>query len=211
MLIDFETFIQIKSGFLMKYTLCLLSLFMLPATNHAMNHNQKQKLKHKTPYSKPLWNNPENISHGIYLAEVINIAGAPIRVSEMDFMLVDTQEELKAEIKDDNSINPRLVTSQKTYKTNKIPLSIQFNNNCEVACLKVEHLLYPQLFKILTIVRTYENNRCIIEALNDSKVIHTAQFANYYQLPKIVTRARITLTHEDFNTIEIATNTFSCR
>ncbi len=184
---------------------------MIHAISAAMDRDQKQNLIHKAQHSKQLWADPENISHGIYLAEVINIAGAPIRISEMDFMLVDTQEELKAEIKDDNSINPRLVTSQKTYKTNKIPLSIQLSNNSEVACLKVEHLLYPHLFKILTIVRTYENNRCIIEALNDSKVIHTAQFANYYQLPKIVTRARITLTHEDFNTIEIATNTFSCQ
>lgn len=207
MLIDF--YIN-QSGFLMKYAFCLLPLFIIPDTIAAMDRDQKQKLKKKNQHSQQVWANPKDVNHGIYLAEVLNKPRAPMRISELDFALVETSEELKAEIEDENNINPLLVTLVKKFKSNKIDLSYQPTQNTEVACLKVEHLLHPDIYKILTIVRTYENNKCTIEVLNDSEIIDTAAFTNYLQLPKIVTRARITLNDEDLNNIEVATNTFSC-
>lgn len=194
----------------MKYVFCLLSLFIIPDTIAAMDRTQKQKLKHKAQHSQQVWANPQDVNHGIYLAEVLNKPRAPMRISELDFALVETSEELKAEIEDENNINPLLVTSEQNFKSNKIDLSYQSTQDTEVTCIKVEHLLHPDIYKILTIVRTYENSRWTIEILNDSEIIDTAAFINYLQLPKIVTRVRITLNNEDLNNIEVATNTFSC-
>lgn len=184
---------------------------MIPLTSATMDRNQKQTLKHKAQHSKQLWADPENIIHGTYLAEVINEVGIPVRVSELDFTLVDTHEELKIEIEDENNIKPLLVSSEKVYKSNTIPLHVQFNKDCEIACLKVEHLLYPKLYKIFALVRTFEHKQCTIETFNDSTIVDTAHFVNYHQLPKIVTRARITVNDEELNNLEVTTNTFSCR
>ncbi len=196
----------------MKYVFCIISILIVPYTITSMNHDNPQIFKGKKHYSPHLWANPKDVVHGIYLAEVINVSRAPIRISEIDFTLVETPNELKAEIEDYNNITPRLVTSVENYKNNKTILRHQFTQDTELTCIKVEHLLYPKIFKIVSFVRTHENNKCTIEVLNDdAEIIDKAQFINYKRLPKIVTRARITLNDENLNDIEVTTNTFSCR
>lgn len=134
--------------------------------------------------------------------------------AKLIFILRADDETLKLDFPNENNIDPLVVMSKdRKFMSNKLRLPFKAYQTSEISCLKVEHLMHPRSYKLLTIIRTFSNTICDIEAYIDSgeTPYHESRFINRYRLPKTVTRLFISIQNEDLSDLRIGTNTFSCQ
>lgn len=202
----------------MKFISLLLNVSILSSNLLAMSDGQRialAPLKQQAQVLREnLWAQPEDLVHGIYLAAVNNYRRVPLRISEIDFKLTNTDEVLELKIADENKINPLVAMTTHNFTSNELELQCQFDQQDEVACLKVEHLLHPSIYRLLTIVRTFNGNECDVETYIDrgeKTPHHTSQFKRHNSLAKAVTRVYVTVNDEHLDDLNVHTSSFSCR
>ncbi len=168
---------------------------------------------------KSKWADPKDLVHGFYLARANSQINAPIRLSTVAFTIEYDDQETLLMVDDEHAIEPLMVFSKPdSIKSNTLTLpfktTVQNKEIFEATCIKVEHLLHPELYKLLVIARTFDAHRCTVESFIDSEqndAPHLVRsFTQYLDMPKKITRIFLDIRDEKLNRLKFATDTFTC-